>query len=100
MLDNKGVNLTGHSGAQARSVFNGEVSAVANMGGTYIVIVRHGDYYSVYSNLSSVSVRRGQQVKTSQTLGAVAGDGAGNTMLHFQLRHNTEKLNPLSWIVH
>ena len=99
-LDNKGVNLTGHSGAQARSIFNGEVSAVANMGGTYLVIVRHGDYYSVYSNLAGVSVRRGQQVTTGQTLGAVAGDGSGNTMLHFQLRHNTEKLNPLLWIVH
>lgn len=99
-LDNKGVNLTGRAGAQARAIFQGEVSAVVNLGGTYTVIIRHGDYYSVYSHLQNVGVRRGATVSTGQTLGAVAGDGAGNTMLHFQLRHNTEKLNPLQWIVH
>ena len=70
------------------------------LGGAFTIIVRHGDYYSVYSNLASVGVHRGQQVSTRQTLGAVAGDGNGNTMLHFQLRHNTQKLNPLSWFAH
>lgn len=100
-LDNKGVNLTGKSGAQARSIFHGEVSAVVGMGGgTYVVIVRHGEYYSVYSNLASVNVARGQKVTTNQTLGRIADDSSGNATLHFQLRHHTEKLNPLSWIRH
>ena len=99
-LDNKGITIQAKPGSKACNVFNGVVTAIFPNNGLFNIIVRHGDYYSVYSNLSSVSVRRGQQVKTSQTLGAVAGDGAGNTMLHFQLRHNTEKLNPLSWIVH
>lgn len=101
-LDSKGINLTGHSGAQARCVYDGEVSAVANVGGTYVVIVRHGSYYSVYSNLSSVAVRNGQSVKTRQTLGAVAGDGSGGCTLHFQLRKRSGStaghINPLPWL--
>lgn len=101
-LDSKGINLTGHSGTQARCVYDGEVSAVANVGGTYVVIVRHGSYYSVYSNLSSVAVRNGQSVKTRQTLGAVAGDGSGGCTLHFQLRKRSgstaSHINPLPWL--
>ena len=101
-LDSKGINLTGHAGAQARCVFNGEVSAVANIGGQYIVIVRHGDFYSVYSNLASVSVRNGQQVSTRQTLGTVASDASGNRTLHFQLRQragsSANHINPLPWL--
>lgn len=101
-LDSKGINLTGHRGAQARCVYEGEVSAVAHIGNSYIVIVRHGSYYSVYSNLSGVSVRRGQKVSTRQTLGAVAADASGNCTLHFQLRrkngNNAEHINPLPWL--
>lgn len=101
-LDSKGVNFTGRRGAQARCVYNGEVSAVANIGGSYIVIVRHGGYYSVYSNLSSVAVRNGQNVATRQTLGTVAPDASGNATLHFQLRQRNGStathINPLPWI--
>ena len=97
-LSNKGINLTGRPGAQARAVYSGEVTAVFNMNGLYNVIVRHGSYMSVYCNLSSVSVHRGQQVGTRQTLGSVAGDGTGNCTLHFQLRRETSPLNPEAWI--
>lgn len=101
-LDSKGVNFTGRRGAQARCVYNGEVTAVANIGGSYIVIVRHGGYYSVYSNLSSVSVRNGQNVATRQVLGTVAPDASGNATLHFQLRQRSGNtavhVNPLPWI--
>ena len=97
-LSNKGINLTGRLGAQARAVYSGEVTAVFNMNGLYNVIVRHGSYMSVYCNLSSVSVHRGQQVGTRQTLGSVAGDGTGNCTLHFQLRRETSPLNPEAWI--
>lgn len=97
-LDNKGVNYTGRRGATARCIFDGEVCSVVNIGGTYVVIVRHGVYFSVYSNLSKVSVRRGQRVATKQNLGTVATDKNGNCTLHFQLRKNTQKLNPAHWI--
>lgn len=97
-LDNKGINITGHPGAQARAVFKGEVTAVFSFGGTYNVIVRHGSYMSVYCNLRSASVRNGQQVSAGQTLGAVAPDASGNCTLHFQLRRETAKLNPEAWL--
>ena len=93
-LDNKGINIRGESGAQARSIFDGEVSAVFSFGGTMVVMVRHGSYISVYCNLSSVSVRRGQKVSTRQALGRVGQDN----ILQFQLRRETAKLNPESWL--
>ena len=93
-LDNKGINLKGQPGAMARSVFNGEVCAVFNIGGVMGVMVRHGSYISVYSNLSSVSVHRGQQVSARQTLGAINADG----ILHFQLRKGAAPQNPARWL--
>lgn len=97
-LDSKGINITGHAGAHARSVFEGEVTAIFTYGGMYNIIVRHGSYMSVYCNLSSTSVRRGQHVQRGQTLGAVATDASGNCTLHFQLRKETAKLNPEAWL--
>lgn len=97
-LDNKGINLTGQSGAQARSIFDGEVTAIFSLGGYSNVMVRHGSYISVYCNLASVSVRQGQRVSTRQILGSVARDANGGCTLHFQLRKETGKLNPESWI--
>jgi len=93
-LDNKGINIQGHGVAQARSIFDGEVSAVFSFGGTTGVMVRHGSYISVYCNLSSVSVRRGQKVSTRQVLGTVGTDN----ILQFQLRRETAKLNPEVWL--
>ena len=97
-LDNKGINLTAPAGAQARCVFDGEVTAIFSMGGMTNVIVRHGSYITVYCNLSGVSVRQGQRVSTRQTIGNVAHDASGNCTLHFQLRHETQKLNPERWL--
>ena len=93
-LDNKGINIRGEAGAQARSIFDGEVSGVFSFGGTMIVMVRHGSYISVYCNLASVSVRRGQKVSTRQALGRIGQDN----ILQFQLRRETAKLNPESWL--
>lgn len=97
-LDSKGINITGHPGAQARAVYKGEVTAIFTYGGMYNVIVRHGSYMSVYCNLSSTSVHRGQQVEARQSLGTVATDASGNCTLHFQLRKETAKLNPEAWL--
>lgn len=97
-LDNKGTDYSGKSGAQARSIFDGEVTSVFTLGGLTNVIVRHGSYISVYCNLASANVRVGQRVTTRQILGPVARDANGNCTLHFQLRKETSKLNPESWI--
>ena len=97
-LDNKGTNYIGQSGARARAIFDGEVSAVFQLGSNKNILVRHGSYISVYCNLSSVIVSRGAQVKARDILGTVAADGDGNYVLHFQLRKETAKLNPEAWI--
>ena len=97
-LDNKGINLTAPAGAQARCVFDGEVTAIFSMGGMTNVIVRHGSYITVYCNLAGASVRQGQRVSARQVLGNVARDASGNCTLHFQLRHETQKLNPERWL--
>ena len=97
-LDNKGTNYIGQSGARARAIFDGEVSAVFQLGNNKNILVRHGSYISVYCNLSSVVVARGAQVKARDILGTVANDGDGNYVLHFQLRKETAKLNPEAWI--
>lgn len=97
-LDSKGINLTGRAGAQARCIFDGEVTAVFSAGGTKNVMVRHGSYISIYCNLVSVSVRQGQRVSARQTLGGVAADVSGKPNLHFQLRKGDATLNPESWL--
>ena len=84
-LDNKGINIRGENGASARSIFDGEVSGVFSFGGTMVVMVRHGSYISVYCNLASVNVHRGQRVTTRQSLGRVGNDN----ILQFQLRKET-----------
>ena len=97
-LDNKGVNYVGKSGARARCVFDGEVTAVFQFSGSKNVLVRHGSYISVYCNLSSVIVKKGQKLKARDLIGTVATDESGNCILHFQLRKETTKLNPELWI--
>ena len=93
-LDNKGINILGQAGCKARSIFEGEVSAVFRFGETMIVMVRHGKYISVYCNLRSVSVQKGQRVSARQVLGVVGDDH----ILQFQLRRETVKLNPEAWL--
>lgn len=97
-LDNKGIDIKGKSGAQARAIFDGEVSAIFQYNGLSNVLVRHGSYISVYCNLQSVSVRKGSKLKTRDTIGQVHTDKEGNTILHFQLRKEVTKLNPESWL--
>ena len=93
-LDNKGINILGNAGCQARAIYDGEVSAVFGFSGSMVVMVRHGAYISVYCNLRSVNVSKGQKVSTRQTLGAVGSDN----ILQFQLRRETAKLNPEAWL--
>ena len=99
-LDNKGIDIQGKPGAQARAIFNGKVAAVFKLNGLFNILVRHGNYISVYCNLSSALVEQGDDVTTKQTLGQIFSDGAdnGRTVLHFQLRKEKEKLNPEPWL--
>lgn len=93
-LSSKGLYLKGQAGAMARCVFDGEVSKVYSTGSSYIVMVRHGKYISVYCDLASVSVSAGQKVSINQTLGKLGP----SYVMQFQLRNWTDLLNPRPWL--
>ncbi len=99
-VHNIGIDIKSESGATARAVFNGEVSGVQvnQYTGTYTIMIRHGDFFTSYSNLSSVSVSSGQKVTTKQTLGKIKVNNLGFSVLKFTLSQNTVTLNPKSWI--
>lgn len=99
-VHNSGIDIKTESGMMARSVFAGEVSGiqVSQSTGTYTVMVRHGDFFTTYSNLSSVSVNQGQKVGIKQTLGKIKTNFAGLTVMKFTLSQNITTLNPNSWI--
>lgn len=93
---NNGINIACQSGSNVRSVFDGEVKRmflVPGMGNS--IIVRHGKFLTVYSNLSSVSVKIGDKVKTGQGLGNISGS---ESVLHFEIWNETTMLDPERWI--
>lgn len=99
-INNNGVRIDTDEGGKARAVFNGVVSEVqAVKGANKAVMLRHGDYITIYNNLSKVFVKRGDVVSTEQELGEVAtSKTTGKTTLHFLIFKNTQKMNPAEWI--
>ncbi|MEO8794429.1 MAG: peptidoglycan DD-metalloendopeptidase family protein [Daejeonella sp.] len=97
--ENNGVDIKTSEGASVRAVFSGEVAAVQNFAGSYAVLIRHGEYFTVYSNLRSVSVSRGQKVTLKQAIGTVITDpNDGTTEVHFEVRKGAEPMNPSGWL--
>jgi septal ring factor EnvC (AmiA/AmiB activator) len=100
MMDNPGLTIsTQAAGVPVKAVFDGEVSAVSNTGEGMMVMVRHGRYFTVYSNLSSASVSRGDVVRTGQPIGraATADDGSGG-QVDFMLMVGEKNVNPKPWL--
>ena len=100
-VSSSGVDYGVHGDSHAYAVFAGVVSRVFVVPGYgTALILRHGNYLTVYANLASLSVGQGARVKTGQALGAIATapDGSGSRLLHFQLWHERTKLDPLSWV--
>ena len=97
-FNNQGVDIRGPAGGSARAVFDGTVSFIFEHSGNYIVMVRHGQYISAYFNLATLKVKKGDKVKIHQPLGTVAADVSGNHTMQFQLRKDTQSLNPELWI--
>lgn len=99
-VNNKGTYFQSPSGSSARAVYEGVVTSVfAIPGGGNAVIVQHGNYRSVYGNLSSVYVKSGQKVNAKQTIGKIyTDDENGKTELYFQIWNGRQLLNPESWI--
>lgn len=99
--ENSGIDIGVSGGTSARAIFNGTVSAIFRQPGfNTVVMVRHGSYISIYANLSSISVKTGDKVSTGQSIGVIGvdPDGGNNPVLHFELRKETAKLNPMQWV--
>ncbi|WP_136667549.1 murein hydrolase activator EnvC [Flavobacterium sp. H122] len=101
MIESSGIEISSEKGAHARAVFSGEVSEVQQAAnGTATVVIRHGDYITTYSNLSSVNVGKGQKVSTKQTIGTIHFNNFTNkAVLKFLIYQNITKLNPQSWLI-
>lgn len=100
-IESNGVRIETDKSAKARAVFGGTVSEVqAVKGANKAIMVRHGDYITIYNNLSNVYVSKGDVVSLGQDIGEVATSSiSGKTTLHFLIYKNTEKMDPADWIL-
>ena len=99
VIQNDGVNIQTKQGEGVHSIFNGEVSRVAftpGIGST--VIIKHGDFFTVYTGLKDISVKQGQKVNTNQEIGNVLSNAEGISELRFQIRKNFDALDPQEWL--
>lgn len=99
-VTNNGIDIATTEGAKARAVFDGEVASVAKLvGSNTVVIIRHGEYFTVYSNLENVTVKRGDKVKTKQNIGTVhTNKNENKTEIHFELLKEQSRQNPANWL--
>ena len=99
-IDNKGIYLQTTAGSKARAVYKGEVTSCFMIANTYAVIIQHGNYRTVYSNLSKLNVKQGDNVETKQAIGTIFTDPEQDqkTELYFQIYKDRNILNPELWI--
>ena len=99
VVENRGVDIQTNEGEAVRSVFAGRVLTVAQVPGmNTIVMIQHGEYFTVYARLRSVSVHDGQQVDARQPIGTAATDADGTAQVQFQVWRNSANLNPEGWL--
>lgn len=99
MIENRGIDILVEPNTQVRAVFEGVVAGVLDILGTKVVMVRHGEYLTVYQNLNSVSVKKGDKVTIKQTIGKVAKSTTSTTYeLHFEVWKNDTYINPSTWL--
>lgn len=96
---NKGVNIAAPKGADVMAIFEGQVARVMFIAGlNNCVMLRHGDYFTIYSNLATVSVKAGESVRANQKLGSLSGgDNPDDYQLHFELWYHTTNQDPEVW---
>ena len=98
-LQNNGIDITTNKNETVRAVFNGSVSAILSIPGQGdAVLVNHGDFFTVYSRMTNISVRKGQKIKTGQKLGSVMTDEEDKTILQFQVWEGQAKQDPQNWL--
>lgn len=96
--DNPGITIETDAGKAVKAVFEGEVTYIINISDVQGVIIKHGKYFTTYSNLSSASVSKGQQVKRGQVIGHVADKGDGDGDLEFIISNEKNNVNPELWL--
>ncbi|WP_235184030.1 murein hydrolase activator EnvC family protein [Hymenobacter sp. IS2118] len=98
-VENRGIDIQTSAGESVRSCFDGKVLTIANIAGmNTIVMIQHGDFFTVYAKLKSVNVHEGQRVSAKEVIGVVATDSEGTSEVQFQVWHNSSNLNPQSWL--
>lgn len=98
-VENDGIDIRTDQGSSARAIFEGTVTSVNALPGyNKGVIIRHGEYYTFYANLSEVYVKKGDKVSTKQNIGKVFTDSKSNTTIHFQVWKGMNKQNPQYWL--
>ncbi|MEM8894356.1 MAG: peptidoglycan DD-metalloendopeptidase family protein [Bacteroidota bacterium] len=99
MVDNQGVDIQTNKDAQVKSVFEGKVATVAFVPGmNSVVIVQHGDYYTLYAKLKKVNVKKGQLIAKGDQIGEVFTDAEGVSEVQFQVWKSNNKLDPAKWL--
>jgi septal ring factor EnvC (AmiA/AmiB activator) len=98
-INNNGIDIETTTGNDAKAVFDGIVSSIFTIPDyNHSIIIRHGNYLTLYANLENVSVKQGDKVKTGQSLGTIYTNRDNSTLLHFEIRKEQNKLNPLDWL--
>lgn len=100
VYDNPGVSIGATIGESVKAVFEGEVTSVSFMEDKQVVCIKHGKYFTVYSNLASANVQRGQQVKTGQVIGKAGANDEGQGEVDFILMQESTNVNPEPWLKH
>lgn len=97
-VDNPGITIGSDIGSAVKALFDGEVASVTNIDDMQLVVLKHGAYFTTYSNLSGVSVSRGQNVRTGQVLGKVAANEEGVGSIDLIISNEKSNLNPEGWL--
>ncbi|MES2566292.1 MAG: peptidoglycan DD-metalloendopeptidase family protein [Bacteroidota bacterium] len=98
MMNNNGVEICANKGSQARTVFGGEVTSIAiSPTGGKLIIIRHGEYLSVYSNIGEVFVKQGDKVTIKQNIGTIQ-DEDGKTSMNLQIWKGQRTMDPTGWL--
>lgn len=99
-VNNNGIDISGKGSKEVKAVFSGIVEGAVKIPGSvkYMVVVSHGNYFTVYANLDQVAVRKGNNVSTQEIIGRVSEDENGDSEIHFEIWKGKTKLNPESWL--
>ena len=99
IINNNGIDINSSKGAKARAIFEGRVIYVVQVYDKFAVLVQHGEYFTLYSNLEKVFVKKEDKVITKQPIGIIqTNDEEGKTEIHLEIWRGSNKMNPEAWI--